>query len=65
VQSHDITGDVGTVIKGNHGPVHAGKGDIYQDSQHFSGDGGTSIKGDNHGGIGHHFGGSHEDEDEH
>jgi hypothetical protein len=64
VQSHDITGDVGTVIKGNHGPVHAGKGDIYQDSQHFSGDGATYLKADNHGGIGHQFGGSRRDEDE-
>jgi hypothetical protein len=36
VQGRDITGDIGTVIKGNHGPVHTGKGDIYQDSQHFS-----------------------------
>lgn len=36
VQGRDITGDIGTVIKGNRGPVHTGKGDIYQDSQHFS-----------------------------
>jgi hypothetical protein len=37
VQGSNVTGDIGTVIKGNHGPVHAGKGDIYQDSQHFTG----------------------------
>lgn len=36
VQGRDITGDIGTVIKGNHGPVHTGKGNIYQDSKHFS-----------------------------
>jgi hypothetical protein len=64
VQSHGITGDVGTVIKGNHGPVHAGKGNIYQDSQHFSGAGATYIKGDNHGGINHRSGGRDTEEDE-
>jgi hypothetical protein len=56
VQSRDITGDVGTVIKGNHGPIHTGKGDINQNSPHFSGDGATYVHGDNHGGIGHRFG---------
>jgi hypothetical protein len=35
VQARDITGDIGgTVIKGTHGPVHAGQGDI---NQHFAG----------------------------
>jgi hypothetical protein len=63
-QSRDITGDVGTVIKGNDGPIHAGKGDINQNSQHFSGDGATYVQGDNHGGISHRFGGSRRDDDE-
>jgi hypothetical protein len=60
VQGRDIAGDVGTVIKGARGPVHAGKGNIYQDSQHFSGDGAAYVDGDNHGGIGHDFNGSGE-----
>jgi len=64
VQSHDISGDVGTVIKGNHGPVHAGRGDIYHGSQHFSGDGATYIRGDSHSGIAHRFGGSPKSEEE-
>jgi hypothetical protein len=63
VQGRDIAGDVGTVIKGNHGPVHAGKGNQYQNSQHFSGDGAAYIEGDNHGGIGHHFGGSRKEDE--
>ncbi len=62
-QSHGITADVGA-IKGNHGQVHAGKGNIYQDSQHFSGPGATYIKGDNHEGISHRFGGQDTEEDE-
>lgn len=63
VQGHEFTGDAGTIIKGAHGPVHAGKGDIYQNSQLFSGDGATYIKGDSSGGVGHHFsGGSRGDE---
>lgn len=53
IQSHGITGDVGTVIKGNHGSVHAGKGNIYQDSQHFSGTGTTYTKKDADYGISH------------
>lgn len=64
VQTRDIIGDVGTVIKGNHGTVHAGKGDINQETQYFSGGGATYVKGDNHGGIRHHFGDSRKDEDE-
>ena len=63
VQARDITGDAGTAIKGNHGTVHSGKGNINQNTQHFSGAGATYVKGDNHGGIGHHFG-SDGDEDE-
>ncbi|RFS87372.1 toll/interleukin-1 receptor domain-containing protein [Actinomadura spongiicola] len=55
VQGRDIGGDVGTVIKGNAGSVHAGKGDINQNTQHFSGDGATYVQGDNHGGVGHRF----------
>ncbi|RKS78877.1 TIR domain-containing protein [Actinomadura pelletieri DSM 43383] len=62
VQSRDIRGDVGTVIKGNSGPVHAGAGDINQTTQHFSGDGATYIQGDNHGGVGHRFGRAREEE---
>jgi hypothetical protein len=66
VQSRDITGDVGVVIKGSKGPVHAGRGDLHHyDAPHFSGDGATFVAGDNHGGIGHRFGGSrrHGDDD--
>ncbi|WP_234357257.1 toll/interleukin-1 receptor domain-containing protein [Streptomyces sp. NBRC 110028] len=57
IQSRDITGDVGTVIKDSSGPVHTGKGDIYNNSRHisggrhFSGDGMTYFEGDNQGGI--------------
>lgn len=63
-QSHHIDGDVGTVIKGNQGPVHTGKGDIKQNTQHFSGDGATYVHGDNHGGISHRFGRTRVDEEE-
>jgi hypothetical protein len=67
VQARDFTGDVGTVVKGNHGPVHTGTGDIHQshfsgDHNHFSGDGATYIAGDNRGGVRHRFGGSHREE---
>lgn len=72
VQARDITGDVGngTVVKGNHGPVHTGSGDLHQphyygdqnnfsgDQNNFSGDGATYIAGDNRGGVQHQFGGS-------
>ncbi|MCX5402106.1 toll/interleukin-1 receptor domain-containing protein [Streptomyces sp. NBC_00102] len=71
VQSRDFTGDVGgTVIKGTHGPVHTGGGDIYQNShhvsggRHFSGDGMTYFEGDNHGGVQHRFGESGRREDD-
>jgi hypothetical protein len=70
VQSRDFTGDVGnTVIKGSTGPVHAGQGNIYQNSRHVSGDrhysgnGMTNIEGDQHGGIQHRFGDSEQPED--
>jgi hypothetical protein len=63
IQGRDLTGDTGTVIKGNHGPVHAGQGNIYQGSQHFSGDGATYVQGDNEGGISHSFGDSRRVED--
>jgi hypothetical protein len=53
VQGRDIAGDAGTVVKGARGPVHAGTGNIYQDSQHFSGDVAAYVEGDNHGGISH------------
>lgn len=39
VQSRDIHGDVGTVMKGSHSAVHLGKGDQYNNSAHFSGPG--------------------------
>ncbi|MEU9870128.1 toll/interleukin-1 receptor domain-containing protein [Actinomadura sp. NPDC048021] len=61
-QGRDIRGDVGTVVKGNHGPVHAGKGDINQNSPQFSGDGATYIQGDNHGGVNHRFGRTRKEE---
>ncbi|MFZ3555050.1 MULTISPECIES: TIR domain-containing protein [unclassified Streptomyces] len=72
VQSRDFTGDVGgTVIKDSNGPVHSGKGNIYQNSRHvsggrhFSGNGMTYFEGDNQGGIQHQYGesGPREDED--
>lgn len=63
VQSRDFTGDAGgTVIKDSHGPVHTGRGGIYQNSRHvtgdrhFSGNGMTYFEGDHHGEIGHRFG---------
>jgi len=40
-----------------------GKGNQYRDSQHFSGDGAVYVEGDNHGGIGHRFGGSRKDDE--
>lgn len=71
VQSRDFTGDVGgTVIKGTHGPVHTGEGDIYQNSthvsggRHFSGHGMANFEGDNHGGIQHRFRGAGRSEDD-
>ncbi|NEC36400.1 toll/interleukin-1 receptor domain-containing protein [Streptomyces rubrogriseus] len=71
VQSRDLTGDVGTVVKGAHGPVHTGNGNIYSHSRHvsgdrhFSGDGMTYFEGDHHGAIQHRFGerDGHEDKD--
>ncbi|MEV5731165.1 toll/interleukin-1 receptor domain-containing protein [Streptomyces pharetrae] len=72
VQSRDFTGDVGgTVIKDSHGPVHTGRGNIYQNSRHvsgdrhFSGNGMTYFEGDHHGDIRHRFGEQdrHEDDD--
>ena len=61
VQSRDITGDVGTVVKDNRGPVHTGRGDI--NSHTFSGDGATYIAGDSKGAIRHRFGDRRERED--
>lgn len=60
----DIGGDVGgTLVKEPSGPVHAGRGDIYQNSRHesggrhFSGTGLTYFEnGDQNGGIQHRFG---------
>ncbi|MFD3717714.1 toll/interleukin-1 receptor domain-containing protein [Streptomyces sp. NPDC058674] len=63
VQSRDFTGDVGgAVVKGSSGPVHAGLGDIYQNSRHesggrhFSGNGMTYFEGNHQGDIRHRFG---------
>jgi hypothetical protein len=71
VQSRDFTGDVGgTVVKGSHGPVHTGSGNIYQNSRHvsgdrhFSGNGMTYFEGDNHGNVQHRFGESDRSEDD-
>ncbi|NLU68769.1 toll/interleukin-1 receptor domain-containing protein [Streptomyces sp. HNM0574] len=71
VQGRDFSGDVGgTVIKGTHGPVHSGNGDIYHHSRHetgrrqFSGDGMTYYEGDHHGDNRHQFGGSGRREDD-
>ncbi|CAM5501760.1 hypothetical protein SGLAM104S_00743 [Streptomyces glaucescens] len=59
-QGRDFTGDIGgTVIKNSSGPIHAGKGDQHNHhhAPNFSGDGGTYVAGDNHGGVRHRFGG--------
>ncbi|GAA0830853.1 toll/interleukin-1 receptor domain-containing protein [Streptosporangium amethystogenes subsp. fukuiense] len=64
VQTGNFTGDAGTVIKGNQGPVHSGNGDLNNNSPHASGPGATYIAGDNQGGIRHDFGGSRRDEDD-
>ncbi|MFF4123353.1 toll/interleukin-1 receptor domain-containing protein [Microbispora rosea] len=64
VQSRDIHGDVGTVVKGSQGPIHMGKGNQYNNSPHFSGPGATYVQGNNEGGIRHTFGGSDKNEDE-
>jgi hypothetical protein len=69
VQARDITGDVGTVVKGTQGPVHTGTGNIHQphyygNHNQFSGDGATYIAGENRGGIRNHFGGSGMPEDD-
>ncbi|WP_433212886.1 toll/interleukin-1 receptor domain-containing protein [Microtetraspora malaysiensis] len=64
VQSRDIHGDVGTVVKGNQGSFHMGKGNQYNNSQHFSGPGATYVQGNNEGGIRHTFGGSDKSEDD-
>ncbi|GGY07265.1 toll/interleukin-1 receptor domain-containing protein [Streptomyces minutiscleroticus] len=70
VQSQNVTGDIGsTVVKDSHGPVHTGKGDIYQNSRHvsggrhFTGDGMTYFEGDHHGDIRHRFGDTGRSED--
>jgi hypothetical protein len=62
VQSRDFSGDVGnTVIKGSTGPVHSGRGNIYQNSRHvsggrhYSGDGMTNVEGNQRGDIRHQF----------
>ncbi|WP_042422893.1 toll/interleukin-1 receptor domain-containing protein [Streptacidiphilus anmyonensis] len=62
VQTRDISGDVGTVVKGNHGPVHTGRGDIHERHYHgnhneFSGDGATYVQGDVRGTIRNDFSG--------
>ncbi|GAA0499630.1 toll/interleukin-1 receptor domain-containing protein [Streptomyces olivaceiscleroticus] len=71
VQSRDFTGDVGgTIIKDPAGPVHSGKGNIYQNSRHesgdrhYSGDGMTNYEGDHHGDNRHQFGDSRRREDD-
>lgn len=63
-QARDVTGDVGTVIKGSRGPVHTGSGDIHQHSPTISGDGVAYVAGNNHGGISNSFGGSRRREGE-
>ncbi|MEV0974974.1 toll/interleukin-1 receptor domain-containing protein [Microtetraspora glauca] len=62
VQSRDITGDVGTVVKADHGQFNLGKGD--QRNVHFSGPGATYVEGINNGGIRHRFGDSGTDGDD-
>ncbi|MGW5353548.1 TIR domain-containing protein [Streptomyces sp. NPDC004031] len=76
IQGRDITGDAGTVVKGNHGPVHTGSGDInerhYQGDHHeshyqgnhneFSGNG-SFVAGEHHGGTYNDFGGTDDRKD--
>jgi len=50
VQTRDVGGDAGTVIKDNHGQVHTGRGNIHKDSYNY-GAGSFTVQGDNHGGI--------------
>ncbi|WP_203983306.1 toll/interleukin-1 receptor domain-containing protein [Sphaerisporangium rufum] len=64
VQGRNIHGDVGTVMKGNQGSIHMGKGNQYNNSSHFSGPGAAYVQGSNEGGISHTFGGSDKNEDE-
>lgn len=64
VQGRDINGDVGTVVKGNHGTVHAGKGDIHNTAQYFAGDVGTQFNGPNFGEISNNFGTARRRKDE-
>ncbi|MGI5286575.1 toll/interleukin-1 receptor domain-containing protein [Nonomuraea polychroma] len=64
VQTREFTGDFGTVIKNNQGPVHAGNGNLYHNSPHVSGTGATYIAGDNQGGVRHDFGGSRRNEED-
>ncbi|GAA2625844.1 toll/interleukin-1 receptor domain-containing protein [Streptomyces vastus] len=59
-QGRDFSGDIaGTIYKNNTGPFHTGTGDQHThhhtNSPRFSGDGGTFVAGDNHGGIRHTF----------
>ncbi|GAB3123632.1 hypothetical protein GCM10027160_44190 [Streptomyces calidiresistens] len=62
VQTRDVTGDAGTVVKGSSGPVHTGSGNLYQNSRHdsgdrhFHGDVMGYVEGDNHDGFHQHFG---------
>jgi hypothetical protein len=65
VQAGNFAGDVGTVIKDIHGGnIHTGRGDIYHNSRHVSGDGMTYFEGDNHGGVRNQFGKPDRREDE-
>ncbi|WP_283133111.1 toll/interleukin-1 receptor domain-containing protein [Rhizohabitans arisaemae] len=67
IQNRDVLGDaIGTVVHNMSGQLHTGKGNNYRydNSPHFSGDGGTNITGDHHGSLGHRFGGSRGDRDD-
>ncbi|WP_433343707.1 toll/interleukin-1 receptor domain-containing protein [Streptomyces sp. CA-253872] len=64
VQTRDVSGGLhlGTHIGEAHGPVHTGRGDIFQNSRHHggdrhvSGDGAMYVEGDQHGDVQQHFG---------
>lgn len=63
-QASEIVGDFGTVVKGDRAIVHAGKGNIYKDSQHFSRDEMPNAADDNRGKTDMCPGGSEKSEDE-
>ncbi len=50
-----VDGDAGTIVKGTSGPTNTGKGNLYNHSQHFSGNGVNYTAGENLGDINQRF----------